>query len=49
MLVFAHAGHWLVQLIYAVPLVIMAGLVAVSYIRQRRNGEHPRPPKKPSA
>jgi hypothetical protein len=32
----AHAGHWLVQLVYAVPLIFMLGLFGLSYIRRRR-------------
>lgn len=44
---FGDAGHWLIQLVYAAPLVFMAGLLAVSYVRQRRAGQHRRPPKRP--
>jgi hypothetical protein len=35
-IVFAHAGHWLVQLLYALPLVVMFGFLAAGRIRQRR-------------
>ena len=27
MLVLAHAGHWLVQLIYLVPLLVLVGVI----------------------
>jgi hypothetical protein len=32
----AHAGHWLVQLVYVAPLVLMGALFVVSYLRHRR-------------
>lgn len=32
----AHAGHWLVQLVYAVPPIFMLGLFGLGYIRGRR-------------
>ena len=36
MTVFAHAGHVLVDLLYALPLVIMVGLLLVAKLRERR-------------
>ena len=36
MLVFAHAGHWLVQLIYLVPLAVLVGVILAGRIRDRR-------------
>ena len=36
MLVVAHAGHWLIWVLYAVPLVIVIGSIVVSIMRQRR-------------
>ena len=27
MIVLAHAGHWLVQLIYLVPLAVLVGVI----------------------
>jgi hypothetical protein len=36
MLVFAHAGHWLVQLIYLVPLAVLVGVIMAGRIRDRR-------------
>jgi hypothetical protein len=35
--VFAHAGHVLVDLLYAVPLLVMIGLLLVGKLRERRN------------
>jgi hypothetical protein len=32
----AHAGHVLVDLLYAVPLFVMFGLLAVGKLRERR-------------
>ena len=36
MLVFAHAGHWLVQLIYLVPLAVLVGVILAGRRRDRR-------------
>jgi hypothetical protein len=36
MLLFAHAGHWLVQLIYLVPLAVLVGVILVGRARDRR-------------
>jgi hypothetical protein len=36
MLVLAHAGHWLVQLIYLVPLAVLIGVLVAGRIRDRR-------------
>ena len=35
-LVFAHAGHWLVQLLYAVPVLFVVGAIVWSKIQERR-------------
>jgi hypothetical protein len=35
--VFAHAGHVLVDMLYAVPLLVMVGLLLVGKLRERRN------------
>jgi hypothetical protein len=32
----AHAGHWLVGLLYLVPLVVVVGMLTVSSMRDRR-------------
>ena len=41
-LVLAHAGHWLVQLIYLVPLAVLVGIIVVGRIRDRREAAHGR-------
>ena len=40
MLVLAHAGHWLVQLIYIVPLLVLIGVILVGRARDRREAAH---------
>jgi hypothetical protein len=35
--VFAHAGHVIVDLLYAVPLLVMIALLLVGKLRERRN------------
>jgi hypothetical protein len=40
MLVLAHAGHWLVQLIYLVPLLVLVGVILVGRARDRREAAH---------
>jgi hypothetical protein len=32
----AHAGHWLVNLLYLVPLVIVVAMLTISTMRDRR-------------
>ena len=36
MVVLAHAGHWLPQLLYLAPVLVMVGAVAVGKLRERR-------------
>ena len=36
MIVLAHAGHVLVDMLYAVPLLVMVGLLLVGKLRERR-------------
>ncbi len=36
MLVVAHAGHYLVQLIYLVPLAVLVGVIVAGRIRDKR-------------
>jgi hypothetical protein len=43
-LVFAHAGHWLPQLIYLVPLAVLIGVILVGRIRDRREAARDRSP-----
>ena len=33
---FAHAGHWLVQVAYLAPLVLLIGLLVWGKLRERR-------------
>lgn len=40
MTVFAHAGHVLVDLLYALPLFIMVGLLLVGKLRERRTRDN---------
>ena len=47
MLVFAHAGHWLVQLIYLIPLVVLVGVIVAGRIRDRREARADGPPQEP--
>jgi hypothetical protein len=35
----AHAGHWLVYILYAVPVLIVLASIVVSVVRDRRSGE----------
>jgi hypothetical protein len=37
MIVFAHAGHWLPQLLYLAPVLVMLGAVGLGKLRERRN------------
>lgn len=37
----AHAGHWLVNLAYAAPVVALLGWMAVVKVRERRERRHP--------
>ena len=36
MILFAHAGHWLPQLIYLVPLLVLLGVIAAGRRKDRR-------------
>ena len=36
MMVFAHAGHWAVQLIYLFPLAVLVSVILVGRARDRR-------------
>jgi hypothetical protein len=37
MIVFAHAGHIIVDLLYAAPLLVMIVLLVIGKMRERRN------------
>lgn len=32
----AHAGHWLVNILYLVPLLVVVAMLTVSSVRDRR-------------
>ena len=34
---FAHVGHWLVDLLYAAPLLVMVGVLMIARLRDRRD------------
>ena len=36
MIVFAHAGHWLVSIAYVAPLLFLIGIILVGKVRDRR-------------
>jgi hypothetical protein len=36
MLLLAHPGHWLMYVLYAVPVVIVGASIVISFLRQRR-------------
>jgi hypothetical protein len=36
-ILFAHAGHVLLDLLYAAPLIVMVGLIMVGKLRERRH------------
>jgi hypothetical protein len=37
-IVFAHAGHWLLGLGYFSPVLVLVGLITIGKLRDRRNG-----------
>lgn len=37
--VFAHAGHWIANLLYMAPLIVLLAAVGVSKVRERRDRE----------
>ena len=46
MLPVAHAGHWAIYVLYAVPVLIVLGSIVVNIVRDRRGGGagEPEPP-----
>ena len=36
MIVFAHTGHWAVQLLYLAPLVVLVWMLVSARLRNRR-------------
>jgi len=49
MVVFAHAGHWLVSMVYAAPALLLADALVVSTMRQRRRDAARRAAERPHA
>jgi TRAP-type uncharacterized transport system fused permease subunit len=41
MTTFAHAGHWLAQVAYLLPLVVLIALLVVGKVRERRQRRSP--------
>ena len=39
MILFAHAGHILLDLLYALPLLVMVVLLVIGKMRERRDRE----------
>jgi cytochrome c-type biogenesis protein CcmH/NrfF len=39
-LLIAHAGHWVLWALYAVPVLIVLGSIVVQLRRERRDDEH---------
>lgn len=46
MLIPAHAGGWLSAAVFAVPVVMLGGMMLVDRIRNRRNKRRETPPPK---
>jgi hypothetical protein len=40
MTVFAHAGHWIAQLLYLAPVVALVGALAWAKYKDRRRSNH---------
>jgi cytochrome c oxidase assembly factor CtaG len=41
--VLAHAGHWLPQLLYLAPLVVLVVAIVIGRVRERRKGREEGP------
>jgi hypothetical protein len=41
--VLAHAGHWALNLVYAVPMIFVVGVIVREKLRQRREERLPDP------
>ena len=39
---FAHAGHWAIQLLYVVPVILVIGAIVWSEIQERREEQEER-------
>jgi hypothetical protein len=51
MIFIAHAGHWLLPILYASPLIVVVGLLTFAAVRDRRRErqEHSPPSGAPGA
>jgi hypothetical protein len=49
MIVLAHAGHWLPQLLYLAPLLVLVVAIVVGRVRDRREGRHAKKPQPPAS
>jgi uncharacterized membrane protein HdeD (DUF308 family) len=38
-LLVAHAGHWAIYVLYAIPFVVVGFSIATTMMRQRRDGK----------
>ena len=46
MLPIAHAGHWLMWILYAVPVLIVLGSIVIAMVRDRREMAHEAEPER---
>ena len=44
MALIAHAGHWLMYILYAVPVVVVGASIVINLLRQRRQRQAGRSP-----
>ena len=47
MLPIAHAGHWALYILYAVPVLIVVGSIVVTMVRDRRGDDPSDQPPEP--
>ena len=47
MIVFAHAGHWLVSVSYLAPLIFLCVFIGIGKVKERRAGVITPPAEKP--
>lgn len=39
--VYAHAGHWLVQLVYVAPVLLLVAAIGFDKVKKRLRGDKP--------
>jgi hypothetical protein len=39
-IVLAHVGHWIADLLYVAPLIVLGAILAVGRLRDRRQRRH---------